>query len=100
MSRFLINPTIARHLSSAALLLALGLASCEQPQALPVAAAPLDAASAQPNHYYLNARRSSNEEIEQLNPSSITSVAVLKGQQAADYTHDAGVKSVVVVQTR
>lgn len=80
--------------------LSLGLASCEQPQALPVAAAPLDAASAQPNRYYVNAQVSSKEVIEQLDPKTITSMNVLKGQPAADYTHDASVKSALLVQTR
>ncbi|HET9502029.1 MAG TPA: hypothetical protein VFO93_00710 [Hymenobacter sp.] len=83
-----------------ALLLALGLAGCEQPQALPVAAAPLPATSAQPDRYYLNARLSSKEVVELLNPQSITRMDVLKGQQAADYAHDVSVRGVVLVQTR
>jgi len=100
MSRFQLNPTTAHSLGTATFLLALGLAGCEQPQALPVAAAPLDAASAQPNRYYVNAQVSSKEVIEQLDPKTITSMNVLKDQQAADYTHDASVKSVILVQTR
>lgn len=100
MSRFTINPTPARPLGAAALLLALGLASCEQPQALPVAAAPLPATSAQFDRYYLNAQLSSKEVIEQLDPKTITNMSVLKCQQAADYAHDAGVKGVILVQTR
>ncbi len=100
MAPFQLNPTLAHRLGAAALLLALGLAGCEQPQALPVAAAPLDAASAQPNRYYLNAQVSSKEVIEQLDPKTITTMSVLKGQQAADYAHDASVKNVLLVQTR
>ena len=83
-----------------ALLLGLGLVGCEQPQALPVAAKPLTTTSTQPDRYYLNAQVSSKETIEQLNPQSITRVDVLKGQQAADYAHAAGVQGVILVQTR
>jgi hypothetical protein len=100
MSRLQINPNLARCFSAATFLLALGLAGCEQPQALPVAAAPLNAASAQPNRYYVNAQVSSKEVIEQLDSQRITRMDVLKGQQAADYAHDPGVKNVLLVQTR
>jgi hypothetical protein len=100
MSRFPVNPTPARRFGAAAFLLSLCLAGCEQQQALPVAAAPLNAASAQPNRYYVNAQVSSKEVIEQLDPKTITSMNVLQGQQAADYAHDAGVKGVILVQTR
>lgn len=100
MSRFQITPTLVRRFGAAAFLLVLGLAGCEQPQALPVSAAPLDAASAQPNRYYVNAQVSSKEAIEQLNPDNIISMNVLKGQPAADYTHDASVKTALLVQTR
>ncbi len=100
MARFQFNPAPAHRLGAAALLLVLGLAGCEQPQALPVAAAPLPATSAQPDRYYLNARLSSKEVVELLNPQSITRLDVLRGQQAADYAHDAGVRGVVLVQTR
>jgi hypothetical protein len=100
MSHSLVNPTPARCLGAAAFLLSLCLASCEQQQALPVATAPLNAASAQPNRYYVNAQVSSKEVIEQLDPKTIINMNVLKGQQAADYAHDTGVKGVILVQTR
>ncbi len=92
--------SFGRYFGAATLLLTLGLAGCEQPQALPVAAAPLPATSAQPDRYYLNAQLASKEVVELLNPQSITRLDVLKGQQAADYAHDAGVRGVVLVQTR
>jgi hypothetical protein len=96
------SPTRSCFSYVAALLLSfsLCLASCEQQQALPVAAAPLSATSAQPDRYYVNAQVASKETIEQLNPNNIISMNVLKGQQAADYAHDAGVKGVILVQTR
>lgn len=100
MSHFQTNPTLARRFGAVAFLLTLGLAGCEQPQALPVATAPLNAAAAQPNRYYLNAQVSSKEVLEQLDPKSITRMDVLKGQQAADYAHDASVKNVILMQTR
>jgi hypothetical protein len=100
MSHFQVNPTPASRFGAIAFLLALGLAGCEQQQALPVAAAPLSATSAQPDRYYVNAQVASKEAIEQLNPTNIISMNVLKGQQAADYAHDAGVKGVILVQTR
>jgi len=100
MFRSQIKSNISRCFCAVTLVLALGLAGCEQPQALPVAAAPLNAASAQPNRYYVNAQVASKEVIEQLDPTKIVSMNVLKGQQAADYAHDAGVKGVILVQTR
>lgn len=80
MSRLQVNPNLVRCFGAATFLLSLGLAGCEQPQALPVAAAPLNAASAQPNRYYLNAQVSSKEVLEQLDPKRITRMDVLKGQ--------------------
>ncbi len=100
MNHFQANLPLARRFGAAAFLLSLCLAGCEQPQALPVAAKPLPATSAQPDRYYLNAQVSNKEAIEQLNPQSITRVDVLKGQQAADYAHAAGVQGVILVQTR
>jgi hypothetical protein len=100
MSRFQVNLTPARRFGAIAFLLQLGLASCEQQQALPVATAPLPTSPTQPDRYYLNAQVSSKEVIEQLNPKSITRMDVLKGQHASDYAHDAGVKGVILVQTR
>ncbi|MGI4867205.1 MAG: hypothetical protein ACRYFZ_25030 [Janthinobacterium lividum] len=80
--------------------LALCLTSCEQKQALPVSPTPMPTSSAQPDRYYLNAQVSSKEVIEQLDSKSITRMEVLKGQQAADYAHDASIKGVILVQTK
>nr|GFD41944.1 hypothetical protein [Tanacetum cinerariifolium] len=38
--------------------------------------------------YYLNAKPSTKEVIEQLDPSTMTRMDVLDGQQAATYAHD------------
>ena len=82
----------------AATVLALGLGSCEQQQAKPVSPAPLP--QLQAARYYLNAKPSTKEVIEQLDPSTMTRMDVLDGQQAASYTHDLNVKQVIAVQTK
>lgn len=95
-------PAHSRSSYAAALLLPLSLclAGCEQPQALPVATAPIPNSPAQPDRYYLNAQISTKEAIEQLDAKSIVRMDVLKGQHAADYAHDASIKSVILVQTK
>lgn len=74
------------------------LGGCEQRQAEPVAVVPI--AQMQPARYYLNAKPSTKEVIEQLDPQTMTRMDVLDGQQAANYAHAPGIKRVVVVQTK
>lgn len=80
--------------------LMLSLSSCEQQKAVPVSATPIAASQGEPNRYYLNAQVSTKEVIEQLNSKTITRMEVLKDQKAADYTHDASTRQVILVQTR
>jgi hypothetical protein len=77
--------------------LALGLGSCEQQPAAPLSATPIPQ---QPDAlYYLNAKPSTKEAIEQLDPKLMTRMDVLKGQPAATYAHDARVNRVILAQT-
>jgi len=99
MLNFLINSPTYKHLGCVAAL-ALGLGSCEQQKPLPVSVTPIPAAQGEPNRYYLNAQVSTKEVIEQLDPKTITRLDVLKDQKAADYTHDAGTRLVILAQTR
>jgi len=78
--------------------LALGLGSCEQHTAVPVATAPITPMPAA--RYYLNAKPSLKEVIEQLDPQTITRLEVLDNQQAATYAQDPSVKRVILAQTR
>jgi len=96
------SPTRSRFSYVATLLLPLSLclAGCEQQQALPVSTNPIPSSPAQPDRYYLNAQVSTKEVIEQLDPKTITRLDVLKGQQAADYAHDASIKGVILVRTK
>jgi hypothetical protein len=100
MTHFQANPTPARCFGTAALLLSLCLAGCEQQQALPVSTTPLSTSPTQPDRYYLNAQVSTKEVIEQLDPKTITRMDVLRGQQATDYAHDASIKGVILVHTK
>jgi hypothetical protein len=99
MLAFLGNSTKYKRLSYLAALV-LGLSSCEQQKALPVSTTPIPSSPAQPDRYYVNARISTKEVVEQLDPKTITRTDVLRGQQAADYAHDASIKGVISVQTR
>lgn len=99
MSNFLNNSLNYKYFGCIAAL-ALGLASCEQKQALPVSDNPIPTSSAQPDRYYLNAQPSTKEVIEQLDTKTITRMDMLKDQQAADYAHDASISKVVLVQTK
>jgi hypothetical protein len=80
--------------------LLLCLTGCEQQPVLPVATAPIPSSSTQPDRYYLNAQVLTKEVIEQLDPKTITRLDVLKGQQAADYAHDASLEGVILVRTK
>lgn len=46
--------------------------------------------------YYLNAKPSTKEVIEQLDPQSMTRLEVLDNQQAATYAQDPNVKRVIL----
>ena len=98
MLNFLNNPFKYKHFGYAAAL-ALGLISCEQQTVEPAPKVPA-LTQMQPNRYYLNTQPSTKTVIEQLDPKIMLRVDVLKGQQAADYTHDAGVNGVILVQTQ
>ncbi|MBJ6143995.1 hypothetical protein [Hymenobacter sp. BT559] len=90
--------TAYKHLGCAAVLL-LGLSSCEQQQqAKPVSTAPLP--QMQAARYYLNAKPSTKEVIEQLDTKYITRMEVLDGQKAATYAQDPDVKRVILAQTK
>lgn len=99
MLNFLNNSLIYKRVGCLAAL-ALCLASCEQKQALPVSNNPIPTSQAAPDRYYLNAQPSTKEVIEQLDPKTFVRMDVLKDKQAADYTHDASVNKVVLVQTK
>jgi hypothetical protein len=97
MLNFLNKQLNIKYLVSLAML-ALGLGSCEQQQAQPVSTAPLP--QMQAARYYLNAKTSTKEAIEQLNPSIMTRIDILDDQQAATYAQDPKVKRVIAVQTK
>lgn len=98
MLNFLNNPFNYKHFGYASALV-LGLTSCEQRTVEPASTAPT-LTQMQPDRYYLNTQPSTKTVIEQLDPKIMLRVDVLKGQQAADYTHDAGVNGVILVQTQ
>lgn len=97
MPNFPNNLFAYKHFAFAAVL-ALGLGACEQHAAVPVSAAPIAPMPAA--RYYLNAKPSLKEVIEQLDPQTITRLEVLDNQQAATYAQDPSVKRVILAQTR
>jgi hypothetical protein len=54
----------------------------------------------QPDHYYLNGKASTKQEVDALNPKTIARMDVLSGEQAVKYTHDPKTTGAVLVQTK
>jgi hypothetical protein len=54
----------------------------------------------QPDHYYLNGKASTKQEVDALNPKTIVRTDVLSGEQAVKYTHDPKTTGAVLVQTK
>ena len=88
---------MSKYLNQAAALALLGLLSLAGPAAHAQTAPKAQLA---PDHYYLNGQPSTKAAVEALDPKTIASMSVLKGKQAADYTHTPGSKGAVLITTK